>query len=101
MNKTQSAAVLALGIALGVGGSSLTGIINSAHGASIHFQNENVWVARLAPDGGQPAYGGRECGFVSDGGVVPATACVEGELTPDQSTAFEAFLTSLGIAPPR
>lgn len=105
MNKTQVALVLAAGIVFGAGGRTLV-IPGEAIAIPNRFQNTHVWVARIATsDAGirTPIYGGHQCADVLgvDGGTVNS-ACVDlNELTPTEATAFEAFLASVGVAPPR
>lgn len=105
MNKAQAAAVLITGMVLGVGGQALLKG-SKAFAAPTRYQNSHLWVARFNTDDAgvrTPVYGGSQCSYVlSDDGGIAGDACQDlGELTPDQGTAFEAFLTSLGIAPPR
>lgn len=103
MNKTQATLVLAAGIALGAGGSALK--FPSASAAPAQFQYAKVYLRSLnTADGGtRPIYSGHVCAqaFKADGGLGLVECPDHGDLTPAEATAFEAFLASLGVAPPR
>ncbi len=91
LEKYKNVGILAVGIAIGAGGSKLVSpTAEAAAPTRATLQNEHTWVATHLPDGGT-VYGHRECTFVYFDGGHSEPPCTEWVLSQAQAEAFEHF----------